>query len=114
MTITLKNGEKLNLEVNSLILEYIEEYDGGLEQLLKDATGQKDENGYTKTMYATNHLIYSIVASNYDKEITYRQAIRLIDFKDVEEIVNFISSKLPSLKQNMKNIEPEVKNKHRF
>ena len=114
MTITLKNGENLKLEVNSLILEYIEEYDGGLEQLLKDATGEKDKNGYTKTMYAANHLIYSIIASNYDKELTYRQAIRLIKFKDIKRIVHFLSSELPSLKQNMGKIKQEVKSKHRF
>ena len=45
MEIELKNGEKIILEVTSLFLEYIEDYEGGLEQLKKDAEGQKDKNG---------------------------------------------------------------------
>ncbi len=41
MEIELKNGETLILEVSSLILEYIEDYKGGIEQLRKDANGRK-------------------------------------------------------------------------
>ena len=50
MEIDLKNGEKLILEVTPLILEYFEDYKGGIEQLKKDALGQKDKNGYTRTL----------------------------------------------------------------
>lgn len=114
MLITLKNGQDLELEVNSLILEYIEEYDGGIEQLLKDAKGEKNADGYTKTMYAANHLIYSIIASNYDSEITYRQAIKLVDFKDVEKVVNFLTTELNKLKAETNSKKEAVKSKHRF
>ena len=61
MEIELKNGEKLILEVSPLILEYVEDYKGGIEQLKKDAQGQKDVNGYSKTMYAISPIISSTV-----------------------------------------------------
>ena len=41
MEIELKNGEKLILEVSSLLLEYIEDYEGGIEQLKKMHKGKK-------------------------------------------------------------------------
>lgn len=90
MEIELKNGENLTLEVTPLLLEYIEDYEGGIEQLKKDAQGNKDKNGYTKSMYATNHILYSIIASNYDEPLTYRQAVRLVKLEDVEPIVDFV------------------------
>lgn len=40
MEIELKNGERLILEVTPLMLEYVEEYKGGIEQLVKDAKGR--------------------------------------------------------------------------
>ncbi len=101
MEIELKNGEKLILEVSSLILEYIEDYQGGIEQLKKDAEGQVDKNGYTRTMYATNQLLYAIIASNYDKPLTYRQAVRLVKLEDVSKIIEFTKNNIPELKREM-------------
>ena len=98
MEIQLKNGEKLILEVTSLMLEYIEDYKGGINQLLEDAQGKKDENGYTRGMYATNQLLYAIIASNYDKKLTYRQAVRLVKLEDVDKILDFIIKNIPSTK----------------
>lgn len=101
MEIELKNGEKLILEVSPLILEYVEDYKGGIEQLKKDAQGQKDVNGYSKTMYATNQLLYAIIASNYDVPLTYRQAVRLVKLEDVDKIIKFASENIPEInKQN--------------
>ena len=97
MEIELKNGEKLVLEVTPLLLEYIEDYKGGIEQLKKDAQGQKDVNGYTKTMYATNQLLYAMIASNYDTPLTYRQAVRLVKLEDVDKIVRFASENIPNI-----------------
>ena len=109
MEIELKNGEKLILEVTSLLLEYVEEYSGGIEQLLKDAKGAKDKNGYTKTMYATNQLLYAIIASNYDKPLTYRQAVRLVRLEDINNIVQFIANNIPN-----ENSQLEQNNIHRI
>ena len=103
MEIELKNGEKLILEVSPLLLEYIEDYKGGIEQLKKDAQGQKDTNGYTKTMYATNQLIYAVIASNYDAPLTYRQAVRLVKLEDIEKISKFVIDNLPEVKQKSEN-----------
>lgn len=100
MEIELKNGEKLILEVTPLLLEYIEDYEGGIEQLKKDAEGNKDKNGYTKSMYATNHILYSIIASNYDEPLTYRQAVRLVRLEDVEKIVEFVIKNTPEIEKN--------------
>lgn len=96
MEIELKNGETLILEVSSLMLEYVEDYKGGIEQLKKDAQGNKDANGYTKTMYATNQLLYAIMASNYDMPLTYRQAVRLVKLEDISRIIQFIIDNTPS------------------
>ena len=99
MEIELKNGEKLTLEVSSLILEYLEDYEGGIKQLRKDSQGQKDKNGYTKSMRATNHLLYSIIASNYHELLTYRQAVKLVKLEDINKIANFVIENTPSLKE---------------
>nr|DAW02274.1 MAG TPA: hypothetical protein [Caudoviricetes sp.] len=102
LEIQLKNGENIILEVTPLLLEYIEDYEGGIEQLKKDAQGQKDKNGYTKTMYATNQLLYAIIASNYSTPLTYRQAVRLVKLEDMEKIVNFVIDNIPNTKNDNK------------
>lgn len=113
MEINLKNGEKLTLEVTPLLLEYIEDYEGGIEQLKKDAQGEKDENGYTKTICATNQLLYAIIASNYDEPLKYRQAVRLVKLEDVEKIVEFVIQHTPDLEKENKPNKPE-KQRHRM
>lgn len=97
MEIELKNGEKLILEVSSLLLEYIEDYKGGIEQLKRDAQGEKDINGYTKSMYATNQLLYAVIASNYDAPLTYRQAVRLVKLEDIDKIAKFVIDNIPTI-----------------
>ena len=103
MEIELKNGQKLILEVTPLLLEYIEDYEGGIEQLKKDAKGEKDERGYTKTMYATNQILYATIASNYDEPLTYRQAVRLVKLEDIEAIVNFVIKNTPDINKTQTN-----------
>lgn len=107
MEIELKNGEKLILEVSSLLLEFLEDYKGGIEQLKKDAQGEKDLNGYTRTMYATNHLLYAVIASNYDAPLTYRQAVRLVKLEDIDKIADFVIENIPTLNR-------EERSEHRF
>lgn len=108
MQIELKNGEIINLEVTPLILEFFEEYPGGVEQIKKDALGEKDKNGYTRTMYATNQLLYAIVASNYDKQLTYRQAVRLVKLEDIEMIADFVIKNIPNA-ANRESVETDRK-----
>lgn len=110
LKIQLKNGENIILEVTPLFLEYIEDYEGGIEQLKKDAQGQKDKNGYTKRMYATNQLLYAIIASNYNTPLTYRQAVRLVKLEDIEAIIDFVIENIP--KEN-NNISEEYRHTYR-
>ncbi len=113
METKLKNGEKLKLEVTPLILEYLEDYQGGAEQLIKDAKGEKDKNGYTRTAYACNQLLYAIIASNYNQPLTYRQAVRLVKIEEMERIIDFIINSLPD--ENIENAEvSEEKHNHKF
>lgn len=101
LEIQLKNGENMILEVTPLFLEYIEEYKGGLKQLKMDARGDFDENGYTKAMYATNQLLYAIIASNYNAPLTYRQAVRLVRLEDMKKIVDFVIENIPNEQENI-------------
>lgn len=59
----------------------------------------KDINGYTKTMYAINQLLYAMIASNYDKPLTYRQAVRLVKLEDVPRIIQFANENIPELRE---------------
>lgn len=111
MEIELKNGEMLKLEVTPLLLEYVEDYKGGIEQLVKDAKGQKNNEGYTRTMYASNQLLYAIVSSNYDTPLTYRQAVRLVKLEDIENIIEFIFQNIPEAKGRIDSV---VNNEHRI
>lgn len=113
LEIQLKNGENIILEVTPLFLEYIEDYKGGIKQLLKDAQGQKDKNGYTKTMYATNQLLYATIASNYDTPLTYRQAVRLVKLEDIKQIIEFIDKNIPEETNNNNNNLEEYKHTYR-
>lgn len=111
MEIGLKNGEELILEVSPLLLEYIEDYKGGIEQLKKDAQGGVDKNGYTRRMYATNQLLYAVIASNYDAHLTYRQAVKLVKLEDIDRIIKFVIENIPS----MENAEAQTQSiEHRI
>lgn len=113
METELKNGEKLKLEVTPLILEYLEDYEGGAKQLIKDAQGEKDKSGYTRVAYACNQLLYAIIASNYNQPLTYRQAVRLVKIEEMERIIDFIINSLPD--DDTKNIEISTENhNHKF
>ena len=52
-------------------------------------------------MYATNQILYSVIASNYDEPLTYRQAVRLVKLEDVERIVKFVIDNTPELENKM-------------
>lgn len=96
MEIQLKTGENLILEVTPLMLEYIEDCKIGINELSEYAQGKKDNNGCTRKMYATNQLLYAIIASNYNVPLTYRQAVGLVKLEDVNKILEFIIANIPS------------------
>ena len=102
MKITLNNGQELNLKITPLILEYLDDYaDGGMEGI------QSDIKSGINLGYVTNWFIYSLIVSNMDEPIRYRDALGLINLRDVEQLADFAIANiedLPKLK--------EVKDKH--
>lgn len=101
MEIVLKNGEKIKLDWNPIILEYLEEYEGGLEQLKKDIESKECR------FRTFNFMIYCLISAIYPKELGYREAISLVDVNDYDRIVVFIVQNV----NNIKPIEPTNINK---
>ena len=86
MKIILKNGKNVELDWNPIVLEYLEDYEGGINQLIDDI---ENENCRFK---AFNHVIYSMLLATYPEELTYRQAVSLVNISDYEAITDFIIS----------------------
>ncbi len=93
MEITLRNGEIINLDWNPIILEYLEEYEGGIEQLRKDI---ENKNCRFRTF---NFITYCVIAAVYPREISYTEAVSLVDINDLDKIVNFIVQNVNSMTQ---------------
>lgn len=85
MKITLKNGKTIILDWNSIIFEYLCDYEGGLEALKEDVKEEKNQ------MYIANHIVYSVIRANIDEDLTYRQAISLVNVDDIEKIIDFFN-----------------------
>lgn len=87
LQITLKNSDNVRLEWNMLVMQYVEEQIGGINKLTKKYM----KNNEIKVM---NIFTYALLQANYDEELTYRQAIELVKFDDMEDISNFVNSEL--------------------
>ncbi len=96
MNITLKNGKTIKLEFTPIVLEYLSDYEGGIEELKKDI-----ENG--NTMYVANHIVYSILCANLEEELTYKQALSLVNVLDVERIIDFVNQQDITTTQKSQN-----------
>ncbi len=109
MIIILKNGKKIDLKYNFLFLEYLEEYPGGFKELKKDMDTKHN------LMKLHNHLLYSILRCNMDEVLTYREAISLIQTKDMERIINFVSEEIKKMdefkKKDVRSIQKKKKKK---
>lgn len=81
--ITLKNGKKIELVWSFLIMQYLEEYDGGIKGLKEDMRRKKNP------LKIQNLFIYAAVRANYDEPLSYQEAIRQVDFTDVKKINHF-------------------------
>ncbi len=103
MEITLKNGEKILLDWNPIVLEYLEDYEGGIEQLKADI-GEKQLRFRT-----LNFVIYCMVSSVYPEELTYREAVSLVQVNDLDRIVDFIVKNVNSLSISKKNTKDQQK-----
>lgn len=102
MKLKLTNGEELEIILTPLILEYLEDYDGGIEGITNDINADR------KLGYVANHFVYSLIASNLNHPIDYRQALNLVRFEDIGKLANFVIDNSESIKQTKESI----KNKH--
>lgn len=109
MIITLTNGVKVELKWSMLVLEYLEQYDGGLSQIKKDMKSK------THQLKLQNIMIYAAIRANYDEPLTYHETIRLFQFKDLNKINSFFEKNLQELdefkKKGQKYIPPKKKKK---
>ena len=80
----LKNGVNIKLEWNFLVLEYLEDYPGGLKGI------EKDMKTHMHEVRVSNYFCYAVISANYDKKVTYEEAIKLIDLKALKRILKFI------------------------
>lgn len=102
MEIVLRNGEKIKLDWNPIVLEYLEEYEGGLEQLKKDV---ENKNCRFRTF---NFIVYCVISAIYPEELSYREAVSLVNINDLDKIVVFIVQHV----NNMKLIDTQMANKN--
>lgn len=86
--ITLKNGKKIELQWSFLVMQYLEDYKGGLKKLEMDVKTRKN------LLKIQSLFIYAAVRSNYDETIGYQEAIRLVNVKDVKKINDFFTKNL--------------------
>lgn len=99
--LTLKNGDKIELQWSFLIMQYLEDYEGGFKQLKKDMQAKKN------LLKIQSLLLYAAVRANYDKKVSYQEAIRLVNVKDLKMINSFFE-------ENLKNQEEFKKKDQKF
>lgn len=90
--ITLKNGKKIELEWSFLVMQYLEDYDGGLKKLKVDMKTKKN------LLKIESLFIYAAVRSNYDEPLGFQEAVRLVKMEDINTINKFFEENLK--KQN--------------
>ena len=96
--IKLKNGQKIELQWSFLILQYLEDYEGGFKRLKSDIKMKKNQ------LKIMSLFIYTAVRANYDEKLSYQEAIRLVPTTEIQKIVNFFE-------KNIKE-QAEFKKKH--
>lgn len=84
--IILKNGVRVKLKWNFLVLEYLEEYPGGIKALQEDIKHHRNE------VKITNMFCYAAINANIEEELSYREILQLIDIKSVRVITKFIEN----------------------
>lgn len=99
--LTLKNGDKIELQWSFLIMQYLEDYEGGLKKLKADMQAKKN------LLKVQSLFIYSAVRANYDKKLGYQEAIRLVNVNDLSLINDFF-------KENFENQENFKKKDQKF
>lgn len=91
--ITLKNSTRVVLKWNFLVLEYLEEYPGGIHALQNDIKFKRNE------VKITNAFCYAAINANIDEPLTYREILQLLDIKSVRTITRFIEKNQKELEE---------------
>ena len=99
--LTLKNGDKIELQWSFLIMQYLEDYEGGLKKLKADMQTKKN------LLKVQSLFFYIAVNANYDKKLGYQEAIRLVNVNDLSLINDFF-------KENFENQENFKKKDQKF
>lgn len=86
--ITLRNGQNIELVWSFLMMQYLEDYEGGLKKL------QKDMRTRQNLLKMQSLFIYATVRANYDEKLGFQEAVRLVDVKDIEKINKFVRENL--------------------
>lgn len=87
LKIILKNGETVRLDWNMLVLQLVEEELGSIDKLTEEFL----DNNQMKTF---NVFTYALLQANLDEELTFKQAVRLVKFEDMEIIGQFVSDEI--------------------
>ena len=106
MEIELKNGRKILLDLNPIVMEYFADYVGGIEQM------QKDIKNSNNLIYVANHIAYSMINGNIKEKLTFEETMSLLKIEDVERIIDFINAQSLSVfdKTNQANeLKPTIK-----
>lgn len=88
MLLTLKNGKSINLELNPIVISYLEEYKGGIKQMREDIMNQ------TNIYAIATHIAYSVVSASIGEKLEFNEVMKLLTIKDVDKIVDFVISNL--------------------
>lgn len=108
MDLILRNGEKITLDWNLIVLEYLEEYEGGIEQLREDIA---DKN---KRFHTFNFVIYCIVSATYSEELSYEEIISLVNINDYEKLIDFITKNINRIKNTNNEKEKNSNTRKKF
>lgn len=94
--IILKNGKRVQLEWSFLVLEYLDEYPGGVRAIQKAMKLHQNE------IKLTNMLCYAIIRANIEEPLTYLEVIKLLDIKSVRTILKFVEENEKELSEYKK------------
>ena len=103
--IILKNGKKVQLEWSFLVLEYLDDYPGGVKAIQKDIRLHQHE------IKVTNMLCYAVVRANINEILTFEEIIKLLDLKAVKTILKFVEENQQELNEFKKKDQTCLRSK---
>ena len=102
MEIELKNGRRLLLDLNPIVMEYLADYDGGIEQMRQDIKNNKN------LIYVGNHIAYSMISGNLEEKLTFKEVMSLIKIEDVYAILDYIINQSSNILDKTNQINEQL------